>query len=102
MVAPSPAPSGSTLARDVVLYTLARLGLLIGVTAVLVLVGIPLVVAALLALVVALPLSVVLLRGLRARVVAGLAQRRRQRQAERDRLRAQLRGTTTDDPPGTT
>ena len=46
----------------------------------------------LLALVVALPLSMVVLGSLRTRVNAGLAVVGERRRAERDRLRRQLRG----------
>jgi hypothetical protein len=61
----------------------------------LVLVKVPLLVAVLLALVVALPLSMVLLRSLRLRVAEGMTAVRARRAAERDRLRDQLRGEHT-------
>jgi Flp pilus assembly protein TadB len=80
------------LAKDVVLYTLARLGLIAAVAAVLVVVRVPLLVALAVAVVVALPLSMVLLRGLRTRVGAGLARRSARRSEVRRQLRAQLRG----------
>ncbi|MGH3978727.1 MAG: DUF4229 domain-containing protein [Pseudonocardiaceae bacterium] len=86
------APTGSTLVRDVTLYTLVRLALIAALALLLVLAGVPLLVALLLALVVALPLSLVLFGGLRARVSAGLRAVAQRRRAERDRLRAQLRG----------
>lgn len=83
---------GSGLVRDVVLYSAARL-VMVGVLAVgLVLFGVPLLVAVLLALVVALPLSFVLLAPLRVRVATGLAASGARRRAERARLRDQLRG----------
>ncbi len=86
-------PAGrSTLTRDLVLYTLARFGLLAVITLLLVLAGVPALVALLLALVVSLPLSVIVPRGLRARVNSGVAETTQRRRAERDRLRAQLRG----------
>jgi hypothetical protein len=43
---------------------------------------------------VAFPLSMVLLRGLNQRVTAGMAERGESRRAERERLRAELRGDT--------
>lgn len=86
-------PAGrSRLTRDLVLYTLARFGLLAGIALLLVLAGVPAVVALLLALVVSLPLSLIVLPGLRARVNVGVAETTQRRRAERDRLRAQLRG----------
>lgn len=85
-------PTGATLARDMALYTTARLALISGLAVVLVLAGVPLLVSILLALVVALPLSMVLLSSLRSRVSAGLAVVGARRRAERDRLRRQLRG----------
>ena len=84
-------PTGATLARDVALYTAARLALIFVLAVVLVLAGVPLLVSILLALVVALPLSMVLLSSLRSRVSAGLAVVAARRRAERDRLRRQLR-----------
>lgn len=80
------------LARDLAGYTAARLALVAVVAGLLGAVGVPVLVAVLLGLVVAMPLSLVLLRGMRGRVQAGLAESRRRRKAERDRLRAQLRG----------
>jgi uncharacterized protein (DUF983 family) len=85
-------PNGSSLARDVTLYTGARLALVAVVTLLLVLAEVPLLVAVLLALVLTLPLSLLLMRPLRARVATGLRQARERRQAERARLRDQLRG----------
>lgn len=86
------APTGGALVRDVAAYTLARLALIAVLAVALVLAGVPLLVSLLLALVVALPLSLVLFSGLRARVTAGLRVTAQRRRAERDRLRAQLRG----------
>lgn len=83
---------GSSLARDLTLYTVARLVLVAVVTLALVLAGVPLLVSILLALVLVLPLSLVLFRSLRRRVAAGLHQAGERRRAERERLRAQLRG----------
>jgi hypothetical protein len=92
VVAPQTPPTGSTLACDVALYTVARLAMVAAMALILVLAGVPLLVSILLALVVALPLSIVLLGSLRARVNAGLAVVGERRRAERDRLRRQLRG----------
>ena len=92
VVAPQTPPTGSTLARDVALYTVARLAMVAAIALILVLAGVPLPVSILLALVVALPLSIVLLGSLRARVNAGLALVGEHRRTERERLRRQLRG----------
>ena len=82
------------LGRDVTLYVLARLGMVAVVMALLMLVNVPLLVAMAVGVVVALPLSLFLLKGMRARVAAGLNERGEARKAERERLRAQLRGET--------
>ena len=58
----------------------------------LVLAGVPLVLAVLIGVVAALPLSMLLLRGLRKRMDAGLAVVRERRSAQREVLRARLRG----------
>jgi len=73
VVAPQKPPIGRTLARDIALYSVARLALVTVAALVLFLVGVPLLVSALLAMVLALPLSMVLLGGLRGRVNTGLA-----------------------------
>lgn len=91
VVSPTP-PTRLTLARDVALYTVARLAMVAVMALLLVLAGVPLLVSILIALVVALPVSMVLLGSLRARVNAGLASARDRRRVERDRLRRQLRG----------
>lgn len=85
-------PTGRALGRDVALYSVARLALVVIPTLLLVLAGVPLVVSLLLSVVVALPLSMVLLGSLRARVNAGLTLAGERRRVERDRLRQQLRG----------
>jgi cob(I)alamin adenosyltransferase len=82
------------LGRDVTLYVLARLGMVAAVMALLMSVNVPLLVAMAVGVVVALPLSLFILKGLRARVAAGLNARGEVRKAERERLRAQLRGET--------
>jgi Flp pilus assembly protein TadB len=92
VVAPQNPPRHPALARDVALYSAARLALVAVIALLLLLAGVPLLVALLLALVVALPLSVLLLGSLRARVNAGLAVAGERRRAERDRLRRQFRG----------
>jgi Flp pilus assembly protein TadB len=92
MVAPQNPPRRPALARDVALYSAARLALVVVTAVLLLLAGVPLLVALLLAVVVALPLSVLLLGSLRARVNAGLAVVGERRRAERERLRHQLRG----------
>jgi hypothetical protein len=81
-----------SLRRDIVLYTIARIALVAVVTAALVMFKIPLLVGLAVAVVVAYPLSMVLLRGLNDRVAAGMAVRGQARREERDKLRAQLRG----------
>jgi hypothetical protein len=86
----------STLGRDLLLYTLVRVVLVAAVTGVLVLFDIPLLVAVAVGLVVAFPLSQLMFRGLNDRVTAGLAARGADRSAERDRLRAELRGDPDD------
>jgi hypothetical protein len=57
---------------------------------------VPLLLAVLIGVIAALPLSMLLLRGLRRRVDAGLTAVRERRAAQREVLRARLRG---DDPP---
>ena len=84
--------TGSGVARDLAIYSAARIALVAVLTLLLVVAGVPLLVAILLAVVVALPLSMVLLSSLRARVNVGLAAVRERRRIERDRLRQQLRG----------
>ena len=85
----SPAPG---LVPTVALYTLARLGLVAVITLVLTLFGVPAIIAVLVALIVALPLSMVLFRGLRSRLDAAIAETTRRRAVEREALRSRLRG----------
>jgi ABC-type bacteriocin/lantibiotic exporter with double-glycine peptidase domain len=82
----------SRLVLDIVLYSVARLGMLVAVTAVLVLFGVPLLVAAVVSVVVVMPLSMLVFGRLRRRVAAGMAERSAHRRARREELRAQLRG----------
>lgn len=93
MVTPHSPPTGAALVRDLALYSVARLAMVAVTAMLLVLAGVPVLVSILLALVVALPLSMVLLGSLRARVNAGLAELRTRRRADRERLRRELRGS---------
>jgi len=92
VVAPQNSSTGRTLARDIALYSVARLALVTAAALLLFLAGVPLLVSALLAMVLALPLSMVLLGRLRGRVNTGLAVVAARRKAQRDRLREQLHG----------
>jgi len=76
------------LAGALALYTLARLALVGAVAGLLVLTGVPLVIAVLVGLIVALPLAMVLFRPLHTRLDAALVARAEERAA----LRARLRG----------
>ncbi|WP_433870377.1 DUF4229 domain-containing protein [Saccharopolyspora sp. CA-218241] len=82
----------SSLATDVVLYTLARFGMLAVAIAALMLFGVPLLVAAAVGVVLVMPLSMLVFGTLRRRVASGMADRAAERRARRDELRAQLRG----------
>jgi ABC-type bacteriocin/lantibiotic exporter with double-glycine peptidase domain len=75
-----------------VLYVGARVLLVAVITGVLVLVGLPLLLGLIIALIVALPLSLLLFRPLRARVNRELAAAGAGRRAQKERLRAELRG----------
>ncbi|WP_433730932.1 DUF4229 domain-containing protein [Nocardia sp. CA-129566] len=98
------AGTGARLARNLVLYTLARLGLVVVITAAimgvaqLVSVEIPLVVAALFALIIAMPLSLTVFKRLRARVNEDIALVDAKRRQDKAQLRARLRGD--DDSTG--
>ena len=95
---PTAAPEPpADLNRQLALYTLARVGLFVGLSAVLILAHVPLVVAPVIAIVVALPLSMLLFRNWSQRVSAGLAARGAQRRATRDELRSRLRGEFTSE-----
>jgi len=89
------------LAATVALYTLARLGLLALIAALLLMAGTPFVIALLVALIVALPLSMLVFRGLRTRMDVALAAARARRGQERAALRARLRGDEPEPPAGT-
>ncbi|HEX7322730.1 MAG TPA: DUF4229 domain-containing protein [Mycobacterium sp.] len=91
------------VARDVLLYAVARLLLLIALSAVIYgsawLLGVrdfPLIVVVLLALIVALPLGMWLFAPLRRRATGGLATAGERRRRDREQLRARLR----DEVPG--
>ena len=86
------APGTPGVASVLALYGLARLGLVAVIAGLLLLAGTPLVISLLVALIVALPLSMLLFRGLRARLDSALAVARSRRAEQRDALRAGLRG----------
>jgi len=88
------------LAATVALYALARLGLLALIAALLLMAGTPFVIALLVALIVALPLSMLVFRGLRTRLDVALAAARARRGEERAALRARLRGNEPEPPAG--
>lgn len=92
---------GPGLAAAIWLYALARLGLVAVVAGLLVLAGVPFLIALLVGLIVALPLSMVLFRGLRGQLDGALARARERRSTEREALRRRLRGDETPaaDPP---
>lgn len=87
------------LNRQLVLYTLARVGLFVVLCAILIIAHVPVLVAPVIAIVVALPLSMVLLRSWSQRVSAGLAARTAARKATRDDLRSRLRGEFAAEEP---
>lgn len=74
------------------LYVLARFGLVAVVTGALMIFKVPLLPALAVGVVVALPASLFVFKTLRERVAAGLNARDAVRKAERDKLRAELRG----------
>lgn len=90
------------LARDVLMFTLARAGLVVVLAAVIMgisaLLGatVPLVVAFLIAVVAALPLSILLFNGLRKRVNEGIVVVDARRRAEKEQLHARLEGVGRD------
>jgi hypothetical protein len=91
-----PVAENNHLTRDLALYTLGRLALVGAVTGLLLLFEVPLLVALAVAVVVGFPLGLLVFRGLNQRVTAGLAERGADRMAARERLRAELRGDTSD------
>ncbi len=86
------------MVRDVVVYTVARLALVGAITAVIFFVAqligvqIPLAVAMLFAIVIALPLGIWLLAPLRRRATAGISEVDERRRRDREQLEARLRG----------
>lgn len=86
------------MVRDVVVYTVARLALVAAITAVIFFVAqligvqIPLAVAILFAIVIALPLGIWLLAPLRRRATAGISEVDERRRRDREHLEARLRG----------
>jgi hypothetical protein len=89
---------------DVLLYALARLllvvvlsGAIYGVARLLGLTQFPMVVAVLFALIIAMPLGIWLFSPLRRRATAALATAGGRRRAEREQLRARLRGEAVPD-----
>ena len=94
---------GSRLVIDVLAYTLARLLLVVALTAVIYggghLLGvrnIPLIIALLFAIVSALPLGIWIFAPLRNRATASIAAVDERRRQDREQLQARLRG---DEPP---
>jgi Protein of unknown function (DUF4229) len=96
--------TGNHVVVDVVVYAAARLLLVVALTAVLY--GIarllrvtefPIVVAALFALIIAMPLGIWLFSPLRRRATAALAIAGERRRAEREQLQARLRGESVAD-----
>ena len=89
--------------RDVLLYTAARLALVVALTAAVYFaaglfgVQVPLVVAMLFAIILALPLGLWLLKPLRVRATAGIAEADDRRRRDRDQLQARLRGEDSTD-----
>jgi small-conductance mechanosensitive channel len=89
---------------DVLLYAVARLLLAVVLTGVIYLVArllgvsqVPVVVAALFALIIAMPLGIWLFTPLRGRATAALAVAGERRRAEREQLQARLRGEAVID-----
>ncbi|MCW2631615.1 MAG: hypothetical protein JWR88_577 [Pseudonocardia sp.] len=92
-----PEPGRAGLLRPFLAYTLARLALLAVIAGLLVLAKVPPIVAILVAIVVALPLSLVAFRGLRTKLEAAVAEVAVRRSAQRAALRSQLRGSDPAD-----
>ncbi|TCK00205.1 DUF4229 domain-containing protein [Nocardia alba] len=90
--------AGKRLVRNLALYTLARLGLVVAIAALIVgvakLIGVdvPVIVAALFALIVAMPLSLTLFKKLRVKVNEDIAVVDARRRQDKAQLRARLRG----------
>ncbi|MET8651977.1 MULTISPECIES: DUF4229 domain-containing protein [Nocardia] len=90
--------AGKRLAKNLALYTVARLALVVVLTAAIILVArlvrveVPVIVAALFALIIAMPLSLTLFKKLRAKVNEDIAVVDEKRRKDKARLRARLRG----------
>ena len=88
---------------DVLLYTLARLALVVALTAAIYFaaglfhIQLPLVVAMLFAIILALPLGLWLLKPLRMRATAGIAEVDERRRQDRDQLQPRLPGEAPPD-----
>jgi hypothetical protein len=97
---PGSAPSNpkGKLARNLAIYTLARLGLVVVIAAIILGVStlvdaqVPLLVAAIFAVIIAMPLSLVLFKKLRLQVNEQISAVDAQRRQDRDELRSKLRG----------
>jgi hypothetical protein len=96
-------PAGRAVV-DVLLYTAARLVLVVALSAVIYavarLLGVhefPVVVAVLFALIIAMPLGIWLFSPLRRRATAGLEVATERRRRDREQLRARLRGEAPED-----
>ena len=99
--------AGSRGVTDVALYAAARLLLAVALTGAIYgaarLLGVtefPVVIAALFALVIAMPLGIVVFAPLRRRATAALVVAGERRRRERDQLRARLRGESDPEPAG--
>jgi hypothetical protein len=101
-VEPSPG-AGRRLAFDLVMFTVARIALVAVLAGLIYVLGravgvdVPILVAAFFAVIIALPLGMVLFRGLRDRVNVGIATVDAGRKAQRENLNSRLRG---DGRPG--
>ena len=101
---PSGNSTGDRIVVDVLLYATARLLLVVALSgaiygvARLMGVTLPLVVAVLFALIVAMPLGIWLFTPLRRRATAALAIAGERRRREREQLRARLRGEAPPEP----
>jgi len=89
--------SKSGLVRDLAVFSLLRLGVVVVLTAAIVAIGkvtieIPLLVAALFAVVIALPLSMVLFAPLRRRINERIAEVDEARRTQKQELRSRLSG----------
>ena len=98
-----PGGAAGPMMRDVLLYTVARLALVLALTAAIYFaagvfhIQVPLVVAMLFAIILALPLGLWLLKPLRVRATAAIAEVDERRRRDRDQLQARLRGEDSTD-----